>query len=182
MKIRILPLLIAIILLLTACHGKGRPEYLSGKTTGDSALDKSVEALLTEICAQCDAPLKTVYDWLCTELKYRAQPGEGVKEFTKELVVSLAQDALDKRRCDCDGEAALTAVLLRRMGYDAKIVQGQFQRGEGGEWVDHAWVCVAMDGIDYHFDPLYDAHFSDGNSTSCFMATDAEMEATHRWE
>ena len=180
MKKRILPLLIAILLLLAACQGT--PDYLSGAKTGDAALDESVEALLTEICEDSDTPLVSVYHWLCTDLKYRAAPGESVKEFTDEVVISLAQETLDKRRCDCDGEAALTAVLLRRMGYDAEIVHGQFQRGEGGEWVDHAWVRAVIDGVSLHFDPLYDAHFTDGDTASCFMATDAEMEATHRWQ
>lgn len=182
MKNRILSLLLAILLFLTACQSSKADSYLSGKQTGDPALDESVKTLLTEICAKSDAPLETVYDWLCTELKYRVAPGESVKEFTEEIVNSLAQETLDKRRCDCDGEAALTAVLLRRMGYDAQIVQGQFQRGEGGEWVDHAWVRAAIDGKDYYFDPLYDAHFTNGDTASCFMATAAEMEATHRWE
>lgn len=180
MKKRILPLLLAILLLLTACQGK--TDWLSGKTTGDPTLDESVEALLRDICEQSGAPLESVYGWLRDELKYRAEPGESVKEFTDETVVSLAQKTLDKRRCDCDGEAALTAVLLRRMGYDAEIVQGQFLRGESGEWVEHAWVRAEIDGAVYHFDPLYDAHFSDGDGASCFMATDAEMEATHRWQ
>ena len=180
MKKRILPLLLALLLALTACQSK--QDYLSGSLTGDDALDESVEALLTEICAQSDAPLEAVYSWLRAELKYRAEPGEGVKEFTDELVNSLAQSTLDKRRCDCDGEAALTAVLLRRMGYDAQIVQGQFLRGESGEWVEHAWVRAEINGVLYHFDPLYDAHFTDGDTNSCFMATDAEMQATHRWQ
>ena len=179
MRKRILSLLIVILLL---CGCQSEPDYLSGAKTGDPALDESVKTLLTEICSDSDAPLEAVYDWLCTELKYRAAPGESVKEFTEEIVISLAQETLDKRRCDCDGEAALTAVLLRRMGYDAEIVQGQFQRGEGGEWVDHAWVRAAIDGTDYYLDPLYDAHFTEGDTASCFMATAAEMEATHRWE
>ena len=178
MKKRILPLLIAVLLVLTACQGK--PDYLSGTPTGDAALDESVEALLTEVCDNNDEPLRCVYDWLCGELKYRANPGESVKDFTDETVITLATETLDKRRCDCDGEAALTAVLLRRMGYCAEIVQGQFLRGEGGEWVDHAWVRAMIDGVPCHFDPLYDAHFSD--TVSCFMASDAEMEATHRWQ
>ncbi len=180
MKKRILPLLLAILLLCAACQS--RQDFLSGETTGDSALDESVEALLTEICSGSDAPLESVYNWLCTELKYRATPGESVKAFTEEIVVSLAQETLDKRRCDCDGEAALTAVLLRRMGYAAEIVQGQFRRGEGGEWVDHAWVRAPIDGVEYFFDPLYDAHFTEGDAASCYMATAAEMEATHRWQ
>lgn len=180
MKNRILPLLLALLLLLTACQST--PDYLSGKTTGNAALDESVAALLTEVCEGSDTPLLPVYAWLMTELKYRAAPGESVKAFTDEVIVSLAQETLDKRRCDCDGEAALTAVLLRRMGYDAAIVQGQFLRGEGGEWVEHAWVRAEIDGAAVHFDPLYDAHFSDDNTVSCFMATDAEMAATHRWQ
>ena len=180
MKKRILPLLLAFLMLLTACQGT--PDWLSGEKTGNAALDESVEALLTEVCEGSGNPLLPVYAWLMAELKYRAAPGESVKEFTDEIVISLAQETLDKRRCDCDGEAALTAVLLRRMGYAAEIVQGQFQRGEGGDWVDHAWVRAEIDGVDRHFDPLYDAHFSEGATVSCFLATDAEMEATHRWQ
>ncbi|MBQ6431058.1 MAG: transglutaminase domain-containing protein [Oscillospiraceae bacterium] len=179
MKKRIVPLLIAFILLLTACQSK--TDYLSGELTGDPALDENVAALLTELCETGGDPLKSVYDWLCAELKYRARPGESVAEFTDETIISLASEALDKRRCDCDGEAALTAVLLRRLGYDAEIVQGQFLRGEGGEWVDHAWVRAVVDGADCYFDPLYDAHFTDGDTVSCFKASAAEMEATHRW-
>lgn len=178
MKNRILPLLLAILILFTACQS--RRDYLSGVTTGDPALDESAEALLTEVCENSDEPLAAVYGWLCGELKYRADPGESVETFTEETVITLAAQTLEQRRCDCDGEAALTAVLLRRMGYDAEIVQGQFLRGEGGEWVDHAWVRATIDGVSRHFDPLYDAHFADG--ASCFMASDAEMEATHRWQ
>ncbi len=180
MKKRIISLLIAVLLLLTACQGK--QDYLSGTPTGDAALDESVEALLTEVCEGSDTPLLPVYDWLLTELKYRAAPGEGVEEFTDEITISLAAEALSKRRCDCDGEAALTAVLLRRMGYDAEIVRGQFLRGEGGEWVDHAWVRATVDGVVCHFDPLYDAHFTAGDTVSCFMASDGDMAATHRWQ
>lgn len=180
MKKRLLPLLLALLLLLAACQSK--QDYLSGEKTGDAALDESVETLLTELCENSDRPLVSVYDWLRTSLKYRAEPGEGVKDFTQETILSLAQKTLEQRRCDCDGEAALTAVLLRRMGYDAEIVQGQFLRGEGGQWVEHAWVRAEIDGVMRHFDPLYDAHFSDGDAASCFMATDAEMEATHRWD
>ena len=179
MRKRILSLLIVILLL---CGCQSEPDYLSGAKTGDPALDESVEALLTEICEGSDTPLASVYDWLRTELKYRAEPGDGVKEFTDDIVVSLAPETLDKRRCDCDGEAALTAVLLRRLGYDAEIVQGQFLRGDGGEWVDHAWVRAEIDGVVYHFDPLYDAHFTDGDTASCFLATDADMTATHQWQ
>ncbi|MBQ3356685.1 MAG: transglutaminase domain-containing protein [Oscillospiraceae bacterium] len=180
MKKRILSLLLTALLLFTACQSK--PDYLGGELTGDAALDESVKALLTEVCDGSSDPLAAVYDWLCSELKYRANPGESVGIFTDENTISLAQETLDKRRCDCDGEAALTAVLLRRMGYDAEIVQGQFLRGEGGQWVDHAWVRCTIDGVFYHFDPLYDAHFGSGDLTSCFMATDAEMQATHSWE
>lgn len=169
-----------MLLLLAACQST--PEYLAGKPTGDAALDESVETLLDEVCKNSDDPLAAVYGWLCSALKYRANPGESVKDFTDETIVSLASEALDKRRCDCDGEAALTAVLLRRMGYDAEIVQGQFLRGEGGQWVDHAWVRATVNGAVCYFDPLYDAHFTDGDAASCFMATEAALAATHRWQ
>ncbi len=38
------------------------------------------------------------------------------------------------------------AVLLRRMGYEAQLVQGTFVREEGAEPVDHVWVYALVGG------------------------------------
>ena len=73
------------------------------------------------------------------------------------------------------------AVLLRRMGYEAQLVQGTFVREEGAEPVDHAWVYAVVNGTDCWFDPLYGGHFAK-NPRDYFMADDSRMALTHQWD
>jgi len=153
-----------------------------GEATGDEALDAQVLELLEELCApraQETKNLGAVYDWIASEIAYRPGTADTSGGFTDELTAELAGELLRKRRGNCDGEAALTAVLLRRMGYESRIVTGQFLR-EDGAWVDHAWVIARVDGADCHFDPLY-GHFYAENPRDYFLCPDAAMEATHRW-
>jgi len=153
-----------------------------GETTGDETLDAQVLALLEELCvprAAAEENLGAVYDWIASEIAYRPGTADTSNGFTEELTAELAGELLNKRRGNCDGEAALTAVLLRRMGYECRIVTGQFLR-EDGVWVDHAWVIARVDGADCHFDPLY-GHFYAENPRDFFLCPDDAMEATHRW-
>ena len=78
-------------------------------------------------------------------------------------------------------QAALTAVLLRRMGCEAQIVQGTFLRADAPEPVDHAWVRAVVNGTACWFDPLYGGHFAE-NPRDYFMADDARMALTHQWD
>ena len=87
-----------------------------------------------------------------------------------------------KRRGNCDGEAALMAVLLERMGWETVIVEGRFARDDSGQMVDHAWVIARMDGTYFHFDPLYGRHYAEDRINDYCMADDARMEQTHQWD
>lgn len=175
-------LLAAALAALTACGPKiYKP---AGETTGVESLDAAV---LTVLQAQCDPKaeleenLGAVYDWVRDEITYRPSAVDVSGGFTDELTYQLAEELLQKRRGNCDGEAALTAVLLRRMGCEAQIVQGTFSREDGTE-VDHAWVIAQVDGAYRHFDPLYDCHYAQGDDRACFMQTDAALEASHSWQ
>ena len=156
----------------------------TGPVTGVESLDESVLALLQEICdpkASQEENMGTVYDWLCAEIKYRPGTADTAGGFTDQLVNELAGETLNKRKGNCDGEAALTAVLLRRLGCGAVIVTGQFLR-EDGMWVDHAWTAGKLqDGRVYHFDPLYGSTFA-GNPRDFFMRESEGMRDTHRCE
>ena len=77
--------------------------------------------------------------------------------------------------------AALMAVLLRRMGYDAQLVQGTFVRKEGAEPVDHAWVYAVVGGEGVYFDPLYGGSFAEHAEDYC-MASAALLRKTHQWD
>ena len=183
MKKLILLLLTAIFALgCTACAA--RPYTPAGEPTGNAALDEQVLALLQELCdpkADLVTNLGAVYDFLCTGITYRATLADTSGGFTDELTDSLALELLQKRKGNCDAQAALTAVLLRRMGCEAQIVQGTFLRADDPEPVGHAWVYAVVDGTDCWFDPLYGGHFAE-NPRDYFMADDARMALTHQWD
>ena len=171
---------LAVCILLTAC-GAYKP---AGAATGNSQLDEQVLAVLQEICAADGTPADhagAAYLWVANETSYRAGTADTSGGFTEELTVELALDMISKRRGNCDNEAALMEVLLRRIGCETVIVQGQFLR-EDGSWVDHAWVIAQLDGVWYHFDPLYGKFYAEERIHEYCMADDTLLLQTHRWE
>ena len=122
-----------------------------------------------------------VYDFLCNDITYRPGTADTSGGFTAELTNRLAAELLSKRKGNCDSIAALTAVLLRRMGYEAQIVQGTFLRGGTDEPVDHAWVYAVVDGTGCCFDPLYGSHFAADARDYCMAGAD-RMRLTHQWD
>lgn len=176
-------LLLAAILALGCAACAAKPYTPAGEPTGDAELDEQVLALLQELCdpkADLVTNLGAVYDFLCTGITYRATLADTSGGFTDELTDSLALELLQKRKGNCDAQAALTAVLLRRMGCEAQIVQGTFLRADDPEPVEHAWVYAVVDGTGCWFDPLYGGHFAE-NPRDYFMADDARMALTHQW-
>ena len=151
--------------------------------TGNADLDAQVLAVLEEVydpAATEEENLSAVYHWVCDGITYRAGTVDVSGGFTDELTQQLALDGLNKRRGNCDTEAAVLAVLLQRLGYDCEILQGQFLR-EDGVWVDHAWVLAQVDGEALHLDPLYGRYYA-ADPADCFLQPDSAMEATHRWD
>ena len=177
-------LLLAAILALGCAACAAKPYTPAGEPTGDAELDEQVLALLQELCgpkADLVTNLGAVYDFLCTGITYRATLADTSGGFTDELTDSLALELLQKRKGNCDAQAALTAVLLRRMGCEAQIVQGTFLRADDPEPVEHAWVYAVVDGTGCWFDPLYGGHFAE-NPRDYFMADDVRMAQTHQWD
>ena len=177
--------LLLALALLAACTACAKSVYTpDGPETGNAALDEAVLTLLQEICdpkASKTENLGRAYDFICNDITYRAGTADTSGGFTEELTESLALELLQKRKGNCDAQAALTAVLLRRMGCEAQIVQGTFVREDGGEPVDHAWVRAVVDGTACWFDPLYGSHFAE-NARDYFMAGDALLAQTHQWD
>lgn len=182
---------------LALCAGCAPKVYTpTGETTGNDALDEAVLALLQEICdpkASLTDNLGHAYDFVCTGITYRAGTADTSEGFTEELTESLALELLQKRKGNCDAQAALMAVLLRRMGCEARIVQGTFLRAAGSaagdaagseqaaEPVGHAWVYAVVNGTGCWFDPLYGSHFAQ-DPRDYFMADDALLAQTHQYD
>lgn len=73
------------------------------------------------------------------------------------------------------------AVLLRRMGYEAQLVQGTFVREEGAEPVDHAWVYALVGGEGVYLTRSTAEAFAERAEDYC-MAPAALLKETHQWD
>lgn len=176
--------LLALCLLLTAAACAPKQYTPAGEPTGNEALDTAVLALLQERCGAKKSEkenIEAVFDFIAHDITYRPGTADTSGGFPPELTNSLALELLQKRKGNCDSQAALMAVLLRRMGYDAQIVQGTFTREEGTEPVDHAWVYAVVNGTGCYFDPLYGGSFAEHAEDYC-MASGALLEQTHQWD
>ncbi len=174
---------LCMVFIFSACAAE--ETAFDGALTGDAALDGLVLETLQEICGESRTETdsaRAVYTWVADGIRYRAGTMELPDGFTDEAVAALAGETLEKRRGDCDGEAALMAVLLRRLGFETVIVEGEFLRDDGSEWVDHAWVIAEIDGKNAHLDPLYGRYYAEDAPLDYFMANDAFMMKTHRWD
>lgn len=174
--------LAALFLVLAACAPK--PYEPAGEPTGNAALDDAVLALLQERCSAKNSEqenLRAVYDFIAHDITYRPGTADTSGGFSDELTEQLALELLHKRKGNCDAQAALMAVLLRRMGYEAQLVQGTFVREEGAEPVDHAWVYALVGGDGVYFDPLYGRSFAERAEDYC-MAPAALLKETHQWD
>lgn len=174
-----------VLALLAGCAAA--PYEPAGAPTGDETLDGQVLTLLREVCdpqASEEENLRAAYDWVCNEITYRAGTADTTGGFTEDLIQELASEALEKRKGNCDSEAALMAVLLQRLGCEAQVVQGLFLREGDDEaiWVDHAWVVAEVEGQYYHFDPLYGRYYTEDRAEDYFMQPDSALEATHAWD
>ena len=183
MKKAICALLAALFLAgLTACAAK---QYLpAGEKTGNEALDAAVLELLQERCSAKmseEENIKAAFDFIANDIAYRPGTADTSGGFDENLTQTLALELLRKHKGNCDAQAALMAVLLRRMGYSAQIVQGTFIREAGAEPVDHAWVWAQVGGEGCYFDPLYGGSFAENAEDYC-MASEALLSKTHQWD
>lgn len=82
----------------------------------------------------------------------------------------------------CEDFAAALTLLLRGMGFRAQYVSGLVISAEG-DFVDHAWTVVCMDGIWYHLDSQLEQNVTkDGTLRYLyFLKGDGYMLSDHRW-
>ena len=179
--------LAAVLVLVAVIAGmRLRPGVFvpAGSVTGVESLDEAVLAVLRDVCepkGSLEENTAAVYDWICTGIRYRPGTADVSGGFSEALVNQMAEETLNKRRGNCDGEAALMVVMLRRLGWEAVPVTGQFCRDDG-VWVDHAWAAGSLDGGDvYHFGPLYGSTFAD-EARDYFMKPGGDMAGTHRFD
>ncbi len=165
--------------------GKPSESLAVGQTTGNERLDDEVKKIIDEVCdPDKDAVynLGELFDWMVEELKYKYVTVDLSNGYTEELISEIAEYLIINRRGSCENQAALMCVFIRRMGYDAQVVAGEFLSDDKTEWVEHAWVIANIEGEYYHFDPLYGRNHTGGHPRTFFMQKDADIEDVHRWD
>ncbi len=101
------------------------------------------------------------------------------------IMYKYAEDIMYKRYGTCIGYSSLFAVLLGQLGYDARIVEGDFLNSNGSI-VIHKWNYVLIDGKYYWFDVRIDhANYARNGKidyTYFMKESTEEWEKKHAWD
>ena len=100
-------------------------------------------------------------------------------------IASFASDMMIQRTGNCAHYSALLALLLGHLGFDCRLIDGEFINGSGSR-VEHKWNYVLVDGTYYWLDVRMDHANYDrtGKVThTYFMIEDTEEWAKrHAWD
>lgn len=115
-------------------------------------------------------------------------PATGIVTYSYDsnyMIASCAYDMLLARTGSCQHFAALLTLLLGHLGFDCRMIDGEFINGSGSR-VEHKWNCVLVDGQYYWLDVRMDhAYYESSGSISYtyFMKTSkSEWQQRHAWD
>ena len=102
-------------------------------------------------------------------------------------VTTCAYEMMLKRNGHCGNFSSLLAVLLGHLGYDSRLVYGDFVSKFGGEPVIHTWNYILLDGVYYWADVRIDhSNISNGYATGghdyFMIESTEEWMVEHHWE
>lgn len=95
-----------------------------------------------------------------------------------------AYGALVNHDAVCNGYAEAMQLLLRCAGVQSEFVIGTACNSDG-EWIDHAWNLVLLDGTWYHMDATWDDPVPDQGDEvlhTYFNVSDEVIGKNHQWE
>jgi len=158
-------------------------------------LDEKVGAILDSLELEGKTErekLHTVFEWIRANIKYRYVNVDVNAVYDEDFIAELALYAVINRRCSCELVAALSYVMVKRLGYRVEYIVGRRvkyteanpETGEPGKAEDlgrHMWIRVFFEGKWLYFDAMYTtAVMSDPDSM--FLFDDAAAVKTHRWD
>lgn len=101
------------------------------------------------------------------------------------MVASCAYDMMLARTGTCQHFAALLTLLLGHLGYDCRMIDGEFIN-RGGSRVEHKWNCVLVDGQYYWLDVRMDHSMYESTGSIgyyYFMETSkSKWQEQHAWD
>lgn len=152
----------AVLLLLTSSAKATDAEYLlnnaelnptsTGADYCDEIVWQTLNQITTENMTTCDK-VRACYDYLVNRCSY----GDNVLrlDFPEDNGTARAYGMLVGHVGACDDYSCAFAALTRAIGLNCYTVYGQTARADGG-YTGHIWCVIAIDGVEYVFDPQID--------------------------
>lgn len=166
----------AIFILMTGSAKAAIAEYvlnhaeLYPTSTGVVYCDEVVWATLNQITTDDMSTYEKVlacYNYLVDTCSY----GDNVLrlDFPEDNGTARAYGMLVGHVGACDDYSCAFAALVRAIGLNCYTVYGQTARADGG-YTGHIWCVIAVDGVEYIFDPQIDDNIG-GSSYYRFCVT-----------
>ena len=158
----------AIFILMTSSAKAADVEYvlnhaeLYPTSTGVYYCDEVVWATLNQITTDDMSTYEKVlacYNYLVDTCSY----GDNVLrlDFPEDNGTARAYGMLVGHVGACDDYSCAFAALVRAIGLNCYTVYGQTARADGG-YTGHIWCVIAVDGVEYVFDPQIDDNIGAG--------------------
>ena len=167
----------AIFFLMTSSAKAAQAEYVLNNAelyptlTGESYCDEIVLETLAQII---DDSMMSTYDKVLACYNYLINTcsyGDNVLrlDFPEDNGTARAYGMLAGHVGACDDYSCAFAALTRAIGLNCYTVYGQTARADGG-YTGHIWCVIAIDGVEYVFDPQIDDNIG-GSSYYRFCVT-----------
>lgn len=158
----------AILILLTGKASATDAEFLLNNAelyptlTGEAYCDEIVLETLAQITTDDMTTYEKVracYNYLVDTCSY----GDNVlrHNFPEDNGTARAYGMLVGHVGACDDYSCAFAALTRAIGLNCYTVYGQTARADGG-YTGHIWCVIAIDGVEYVFDPQIDDNIGAG--------------------
>jgi len=104
---------------------------------------------------------------------------------SNEYLDSFAKTMLYTRSGNCAHFSALLAVLLSHLGYDCRLIAGEFINNDGSVY-EHKWNCVLVDGqylwLDVRMDEANYARTGQLSYQYFLVSSTSEWARSHKWD
>ena len=152
----------AVLILMTSSAKAADAEFLLNNaelyptSTGADYCDEIVQETLAQITGDAMSTydkVRACYDYLVNTCSY----GDNVLrlDFPEDNGTARAYGMLVGHVGACDDYSCAFAALTRAIGLNCYTVYGQTARADGG-YTGHIWCVIAIDGVEYVFDPQID--------------------------
>jgi len=149
---------------------------------------KAVEAATGQFYQYCQQQSADGKITLRSELEntsgYSSADGFSVSYDSNLYIANFAYEMMMTRTGNCAHYSALLALLLGHLGFDCRLIPGDFVNRDGSA-VEHKWNYVLVDGQYYWLDVRMDHASASGGRIDYyyFMKADTtEWDAQHNWD